>query len=766
MDLFSSAGTQAHKQDAPLADRMRPRFLNEVIGQDHIVGEGRLLQRSIAADRLSSVIFYGPPGTGKTSLARVIANTTKAGFEGLNAVLSGIKDIREAIDRALERQNLYGQKTILFVDEVHRWNKAQQDALLPWVENGTVILVGATTENPFFEVNRALVSRSRIFQLKCLSNDDLLKAANNAVNDKERGYGKWNIKFVEGALDHLVEVSSGDARCLLNALELAVETTPPLWPPPQDETITITLQAAEESIQKRAVLYDKDGDYHFDTISAFIKSVRGSDPDASLYWLAKMVRSGEDPSFIFRRMIILASEDIGLADPYALQVVLSCADSFNRIGFPEGNYPLSHACLYLATAPKSNSLMAFFDALKEVDKADAEVPNHLKDASRDSEGFGHGEGYKYPHSYREHWKAQQYLPTSLLGKMFYVPGSIGYEKKIYNDVMQKRELQASFLLQESKNGSLDGDEELLSWTPKNKSGEKQLSQWIERLESNRGTLLLHAKNKLFEAANIKRSDRVLVLNADNGLLLWEAMRKTPEGLCAAYVTSDDAKQNLLNFSKTLAMDDLDIAKIEVAQFDDFANKENLQKYFGCTVFDRIIANEPHIFVKQNENGSTLQGNVNSEKVFFLKFANNAKSILAEGGSLVFIVRQPSYGTKLCEIVKSECEPKLFEQFNTACNLFKDKNEKDNLYDCETIKNIFTDTGFDVDVSTISQMEQRLLTEREILLWFDSGKSKWGAFIYKAIGSDDFEKIKHSMLIRCKKGAVVFRRNSLLVKAKM
>ena len=346
-DLFSAG---VILPDGPLADRMRPQTLDDIIGQDHIVGQGRLLRRAIQADRLSSLIFYGPPGTGKTSLARVIANTTKSAFESLNAVLSGVKDIREAIDRSDERRRLYGQRTILFVDEVHRWNKAQQDALLPWVENGTVILVGATTENPFFEVNRALVSRSRIFQLKPLDRADLLETARKAVADPQRGYGNWNVSFEEGALEHLVEVSSGDARSLLNALELAVETSPPSWPPPPGASIYISMEAAEESIQRRAVLYDKDGDFHFDTISAFIKSVRGSDPDAALYWLAKMVRAGEDPSFIFRRMIILASEDVGLADPHALSVVISCAEAFDRIGFPEGNFPLADACLYLATA--------------------------------------------------------------------------------------------------------------------------------------------------------------------------------------------------------------------------------------------------------------------------------------------------------------------------------------------------------------------------------------------------------------------------------
>ena len=527
-DLFSGAD---NAQSTPLADRMRPRVLDDIVGQDHIVGPGRLLRRAIQADRLSSLIFYGPPGTGKTSLARVIANTTKAWFESLNAVLSGIKDLREAIDRASERRRLYGQRTILFVDEVHRWNKAQQDALLPWVENGAVILVGATTENPFFEVNRALVSRSRVFQLKALGEDALTLAARRALADAEHGYGGRRVSFEEGALEHLVEVASGDARSLLNALELAVETTPP------DESggIRVTLEAAEESIQRRAVLYDKDGDYHFDTISAFIKSVRGSDPDAALYWLAKMLRAGEDPAFIFRRMIILASEDVGLADPQALGVVISCAESFERIGFPEGNYPLAEACLYLATAPKSNSAMAFFDALAAVDKEDAEVPSHLRDPSRDKEGFGHGEGYVYPHAYREHWRAQQYLPSGLQGKLFYTPSHIGYERTIRDEVLRKREIQAAALLGEA--GTLPGDGEYLSWSLRSKG----VDAWVRRVESGRTRLLLSVRDAMMDEAAPKRHERLLVLKADDGLLVWEGLRRVPEGLCAACVSGREAR---------------------------------------------------------------------------------------------------------------------------------------------------------------------------------------------------------------------------------
>ncbi|MBQ3687029.1 MAG: AAA family ATPase, partial [Treponema sp.] len=499
----------------PLAARMRPRNLDEYIGQAHIVGRGRLLRRAIAADQLSSVIFYGPPGSGKTTLARVIAGHTKSSFISLNAVLTGVADIRKAIADAEQQRKLYNKKTILFVDEVHRWNRSQQDALLPWVENGTIILIGATTENPFFEVNKALVSRSRVFQLKALTDDDLLAVARQALADTERGYGHWKVSFEDGALEHLVQTASGDARSLLNALELAVETTPDSWnpqaTPPQPSwgsSIYISRETAEESIQKKVVLYDKDGDYHYDIISAFIKSLRGRDPDAACYWLARMVRAGEDPDFIFRRMLISACEDTGLADPQAVTVVSSCAAAFDRVGMPEGRYFLAHAALYLATVPKSNSSMAFFDALAAVEKEDADVPNHLRDANRDAEGFGHGAGYLYPHAYRDHWVAQQYLPDSLVGRVFYTPTTQGYEAHIREDVLSRRELQISSLL-EKKTGLESGEnvwwgesgnphpfvagEENLTFSPEDRKKESALERadraWRNRLETNRAETL-------------------------------------------------------------------------------------------------------------------------------------------------------------------------------------------------------------------------------------------------------------------------------------
>lgn len=543
-NLFDSNRIDTKSQ--PLAYRMRPRTLDEYIGQDHIVGPGRLLRRAIQADQLSSVIFYGPPGTGKTTLAKVIANTTKSHFSTINAVLSGVKELGDEIEAAKKRLDLYGRRTILFVDEVHRWNKKQQDALLPWVENGTFILIGATTENPFFEVNAALVSRSRIFQLKPLTADDLTKIAWQAVLDKERGYGKLNVQFQSGALEHLVDVANGDARSLLNALELAVVTTEPV--PPSDLTssdtrpvVYISKETAEESIQRKAVLYDKEGDYHFDVISAFIKSLRGSDPDAALYWLAKMVYAGEDPRFIFRRMMISACEDVGLADPNAIVVVQSDATAFNAVGMPEGRYHLAHAALYLATAPKSNSEMGFFDALKAVEQeAAAEVPNHLRDASRDSKGFGHGEGYMYPHAYQDHWVAQQYLPNQLQGKIFYHVGNLGYEKTIADLVNRRREIQLESV-------DIDAFPENLTFSP----DDKDRDLWLRRTLSGRSAALENMRTRMFNQLRIARSDRILVLNAGHGLLVWEAFRHTPEGVVVAHVKSDQDKAYLEQYISTM-----------------------------------------------------------------------------------------------------------------------------------------------------------------------------------------------------------------------
>ena len=426
-DLFAHARAEQIRREAPLAARMRPRTLDEFVGQEHIVGEGRLLRRAIQADQLTSVIFWGPPGTGKTTLAMIIANTTKSHFAAISAVMAGVADIRRLIDDAKERRNLYGQRTIVLVDEIHRFNKAQQDALLPHVEDGTIVLIGSTTENPYFEVIPALVSRSQVFQLRPLTEDDLLALLRRALADKERGYGNWKVRVDDEALQHIARIAGGDARRALNALELAVTTTPA----DKQGWVHVTLQVAEDSIQRRALLYDKDGDAHYDTISAFIKSLRGSDPDAALYWMAKMIYAGEDPRFIVRRMIIFASEDVGLADPQALVVATAAAQALEWVGLPEAQYALAEAALYLATAPKSNSTGAYWKALADVEQeGKVEVPDHLKDASRDAEALGHGEGYKYPHAFDRHWVEQQYLPDAIKGRRYYEPGSLGYEKRI------------------------------------------------------------------------------------------------------------------------------------------------------------------------------------------------------------------------------------------------------------------------------------------------------------------------------------------------
>lgn len=429
MDLFDYMRANTMEKESPLASRMRPTTLDEVVGQKHIIGKDKLLYRAIKADKLGSVIFYGPPGTGKTTLAKVIANTTSARFEQINATVAGKKDMEEIVKNAKDSIGMYGQKTILFVDEIHRFNKSQQDYLLPFVEDGTITLIGATTENPYFEVNNALLSRSRIFELKPLEKQDIRELVMRAVYDTEKGMGTYSADITDEAADFLADVANGDARAALNAVELGILTTDKS----DDGKIHITIDVAAECIQKRVVRYDHDGDNHYDTISAFIKSMRGSDPDAAVYYLARMLYAGEDVKFIARRIMICASEDVGNADPNALVVAVSAAQAVERIGMPESQIILSQAASYVATAPKSNAAyMGIAKAMKTVaDTRTMPVPAHLQDRHyKGAEKLGHGLGYKYAHDYPNHYVTQQYLPDGMEGMRFYEPSENGYEKKI------------------------------------------------------------------------------------------------------------------------------------------------------------------------------------------------------------------------------------------------------------------------------------------------------------------------------------------------
>ena len=428
MDLFDYMRETTKEKESPLASRLRPTTLDEVVGQQHIIGKDKLLYRAIKADKLSSVIFYGPPGTGKTTLAKVIANTTSAEFTQINATVAGKKDMEEVVNKAKELKGMYQKRTILFIDEIHRFNKGQQDYLLPFVEDGTIILIGATTENPYFEVNGALLSRSSIFELRPLSQEEVETLILRAVQDEKKGMGSYHAVIEEDALHFLADLAGGDARSALNAVELGILTTPKS----EDGQIHITLDVASECIQKRVVRYDKTGDNHYDTISAFIKSMRGSDPDAAVYYLAKMLYAGEDIKFIARRIMICASEDVGNADPMALNVAVSAAQAVERIGMPEAQIILSQAVLYVATAPKSNSACnAVFAAMDNVKKNKTTVPVHLQDAHyKGSAKLGHGIGYKYAHDYPNHYVKQQYLPDEIRDAVFYEASDNGYEKTI------------------------------------------------------------------------------------------------------------------------------------------------------------------------------------------------------------------------------------------------------------------------------------------------------------------------------------------------
>jgi len=514
--LFSARREALFAERAPLADRMRPRGLSEYIGQRHLLAPGKLLRRAIEADRVSSLILYGPPGTGKTTLARVIAAHSNATFRDLNAILSGVKVIREEIQGAQERMERFSQRTLLFIDEIHRFNQAQQDALLPWVERGVVTLIGATTENPYFEVNAALNSRSHIFQLQALSEEELEEVLQQALSDELRGYGRRDVELTREASAHWSRLVNGDARALLNALEVAVETTPPS----PEGLITIDLAVAEESIQARAVVYDRSGDAHFDHMSALIKSLRGSDADASLYWLAKMVYAGEPARAIFRRLLIFASEDVGLAWPEGISVVNACVEAFDRVGMPEGRFQLAHAVLAMATAPKSNSTMGFFDALSAVERSpNGEVPLHLKDSNRDGESLGHGKGYLYPHAYAEHWVAQEHLPEALRGRVFYTPSQQGAERALGARHQALREAQLE--------GTLNSGAPPLirSLSPH----ERGVEEWSARAMGHESRQWSELRDEALELLALERDSVTLDLNPKSGLFTWAALRASPEG---------------------------------------------------------------------------------------------------------------------------------------------------------------------------------------------------------------------------------------------
>jgi len=695
-DLFDQAHKERLQKDAPLAARMRPRLLDEYIGQEHIIGPGRLLRRAIQADQLGSLIFYGPPGTGKTTLAQVIANTTRAHFIAINAVLSGVKEIREAVATAQEFARQYGQRTILFVDEVHRFNKAQQDALLPWVENGTVIFIGATTENPYFEVNKALVSRSRIFQLLPLTDDDLHRVIHAALEDPVRGYGDRNVTIDTDAENHLVEVANGDARAVLNALELAVETTDVH----AGETLNITLAIAEESIQRRAVLYDKEGDYHFDTISAFIKSLRGSDPDATMYWMAKMIYAGESPRYIFRRMLIFAGEDVGMADPNAIQVVTACAQAFEQVGQPEGRFHLALAALYLSTAKKSNTAFAFFDAIAQVEKeGDSGVPNHLRDSNRDAEGFGHGDGYLYPHAFRDHWVAQQYLPASLQGKVFYQPSDQGYEAMIQVEVARRREAQLAAMLES------DADlapVEILTWSP----GDPTRDRWLQRTISSSGERLGTLRDRVLDNAKLARHSNVLDLRAGSGMITWDALRRVPEGSVTALARTERDADALREMARRL--DDLRQPVILQGALEELpsmlAMRAQVSQEAAPTTFDAIVGLNALVDVADKDAAALLLGDM-----------------LADRGTVSLAERIPRHTQRLYALQgMGEIPAGLLARWKSAEESIYDTGEALVRWDVDDLVRAFEAAGYTVTSEVQEESSDFQITPQVLQRWFGAG----------------------------------------------
>ena len=741
MELFSSM----ENKEAPLAFRMRPRNIDEFIGQDHIAGPGRLLRRIIQADRMSSIIFYGPPGTGKTTLARVIANTTSSSFITMNAVLDGVKNLRDAIVEAQNHRDLYDRRTILFIDEVHRWNKSQQDALLPWVENGTVILIGATTENPYFEVNKALVSRSRIFQLKPLSEKNLYDIALQAVNDKSRGYGRWKVSFVEDALEHLIETANGDARSLLNALELAIETSANEFPPEEGSVITVDMEAAEESIQKKALLYDKEGDYHYDTISAFIKSIRGSDPDAVLYWLATMVHAGEEARYIFRRMLISASEDIGLADPQALGVVESAAAAFDRVGMPEGRFHLTQAALYLATAPKSNTSLSFFDALGAVEKEFAkEVPNHLKDAGRDKDGFGHGEGYLYPHAYKDHWVAQQYLPAGLQGRIFYEPTDQGFEAGIRQRITKRREIQLAAITE-------DREEEVLTFSPPDKGRDR----WLYRISRETGKTLSSIRDRMLgSCSNISRHECILVLESGVPVVMWELLRAVPEG-AVYYLPAGEKEAGISrHYAESLPLESkpIEINPSDIGS-DGTDNKLLLRIRSGLPQnlkFEKI-------FIRDILTG------IEDKK----EFMHELREFLTDNGEIILCQFIPSQAQRLSQLRElsdiQESYPFLFKKLQEAEEIIYNNpdsrlvNWKD-----EDLAAAAESAYSKIYRESFTLEENRPVRESSINKWFDKEGPGYGGVLSELLKEDDSGKLQALINERLNQKTVNWKLNFMLI----
>ncbi len=675
-NLFQ-ADLKTHRlQQSPLAHRIRPRTLDEFVGQDHIIGPGRLLRRAIEADQLSSLILYGPPGTGKTTLANIIANVSESYFASINAVLAGVPVLREQIQKAEERFEFHRRRTTLFVDEVHRWNKAQQDALLPHVETGSIIFIGATTENPFFEVIKPLVSRSRIFQLKPLQDQDVGALLQRALCDEERGFGRRQVTLEAEAQDHLVNIANGDARSALNALELAVLTTEP----DTQGVIHVDLAIAEESIQRRAVLYDKEGDVHYDAISAFIKSVRGSDPDASLYWGTKMIHAGEDPAFLFRRLSILACEDIGLADPQAITVVDSCWNTYERIGMPEGMFPLAQAILYLATAPKSNSTLGIFEALNAVEtEADHEVPTHLKDGNRDASGFGHGQGYLYPHAYENHWVKQRYLPMGLEGRVFYEPGRLGHEAQIREDVLRRREEQ---LAAEEEWSPFGGEH--VTYSPADAGRE----HWLGRAGQASSASLGRIRDSIYARAQIKRHERVLVLFADNGLLLWEACRQSPEGGVWGLV-SPARLPSLQNIARGL---------------------QDLDRPFLCTSLDEI---DPDVRFEKIVGLDPC-----SDYDSTLALLQSIRDYMTENAWCIFGQRLPMAGQRVHALLPwSELGEVagILQELEEA--LWSENPNPRMTWHQETLDRVVTQAGWQGNIELQTKKDQRFLERQRVQSWF-------------------------------------------------